>query len=197
MAVPSAVEIVAVVFSLAAVWLTVRKNIWCWPVGLVGVTAYAVFFLDLRLYADLGLQSVFFVQGLYGWWFWIRGGDGPVEPAVTRIGGLPFLGTLAGLLAGAFLLGRLLALHTNAAVPYLDAFLALTSLTANMLLARKVLESWWFWITADVLYIGLFWIKDAHLSAALYAVFLGMAIHGALRWHSEMPALPARLRAAS
>lgn len=49
MALPSWVEIVAVVFSFAAVWLTVRKNVWCWPVGLIAVTAYAWFFFDLRL----------------------------------------------------------------------------------------------------------------------------------------------------
>lgn len=86
----------------------------------------------------------------------------------------------------------MLALRTDAAAPFLDAFLALTSLTANMLLARKILESWWLWISADVLYVGLFWSRDAYLSSVLYAVFLGMAIHGAVRWQRETPALAGR-----
>src|SRR5688572_14838136 len=147
---PTLLEVVAVVFSFAAVWLTIRKHVACWPVGLVGVTAYFLLFHRLRLYADMALQVVFFAQGLYGWWFWRRGGTDRREPPVTVLG-LPRLAVLtAALLVATVGIGTLLA-RTDASAPYLDSFLALTSLTANALLARKVLESWWLWIIAGAI----------------------------------------------
>jgi nicotinamide mononucleotide transporter len=178
---PDTVEIVAVLFSLAAVWLTVREKIICWPVGLIAVVAYGIFFYRLRLYADMTLQAVFFAQGVYGWWYWARGGVEHTEPEITRLGARAFLPLLLGLAVAAWVVGNALA-RTDAAAPHLDAFLALTSLTANLLLARKILESWWLWVFADVLYIGLFLHKGAPLSAGLYAVFLVMATSGAVRW---------------
>src|SRR5688572_19342661 len=186
---PTLLEVVAVGFSFAAVWLTIRKHVACWPVGLVGVSAYFLLFHRLHLYADMTLQVVFFAQGLYGWWFWRRGGTVRREPPVT-VFGLPRLAVLAAAVLLATLgIGTLLA-RTNASAPYLDSFLALTSLTANALLARKILESWWLWIVADVLYIGLFLAKDVPLSAGLYVVFLLMAIQGAVRWQRELTRTP-------
>lgn len=178
---PDAVEMVAVIFSLAAVWLTVREKLLCWPVGLIGVVAYGIFFYRLRLYSDMVLQVVFFAQGVYGWWYWARGGVTHTEPDITRMGLRRFLLVLLGLGAASWIIGNGLA-RTDAAAPHLDAFLALTSLTANLLLARKILESWWLWVLADVLYIGLFLYKSVPLSAGLYAVFLVMATTGAVRW---------------
>ena len=53
-------EIIAVIFSLICVYLTVKKNIWAWGTGLIGVIAYAFVFYDNQLYADFGLQFIFF-----------------------------------------------------------------------------------------------------------------------------------------
>jgi len=181
---PSLLETIAVLFSFAAVWLTVRKKVICWPVGLVGVTAYGLLFHQLRLYADMSLQAAFFVQGVYGWWYWVRGGAEHAQPDVTRLGYTRLAWVVAGLVLGAWLVGDLLS-RTDAAAPHLDAFLALTSLVANGLLARKVLESWWLWVMADVLYIGLFLAKGVPLSGALYALFLLMSLRGAARWYRE------------
>ena len=52
-------ELVAVVLTLLAVYLTVRQIIWCWPLAMVSVTLYAVVFYDARLYADMGLQGLY------------------------------------------------------------------------------------------------------------------------------------------
>lgn len=185
MSAPSGVEVVAVVFSLVAVILTIRKNVWCWPAGLVGVTAYLLIFRDLRLYADMGLQVVFFVQGIYGWYYWLRGGVDHTQAPVRRLGRRALLGTLGVVAVATVLLGAGLARWTDPSLPYLDSLLAVTSLTANMLLARKVLESWFLWIGADVLYVGMFIFKGVYLTAGLYAVFLCLATAGLVRWLRE------------
>ena len=175
-------EAVAVLFSIVAVTLQVRQHPWGWPLTLVGVTLYAWIFWNIRLYADMGLQAVFFAQGVYGWWFWLHGGTRREEAPVRRMGVQGWVGTVAVVAVGTLALGSALARWTDAALPYMDSFLSVTSLTANLLLARKVLENWMLWVFADVLYIGMFIYKGVFLTAGLYVVFLGLATAGLLEW---------------
>jgi len=47
------------------------------------------------------------------------------------------------------------------------------------------------WIAVDILAIGLFYTRDLVPTAALYAVFLGLAIMGYLQWrNAEKDATP-------
>lgn len=179
------VELVAVVASLLAVILTVKKNVWCWPIGLIGVTAYGFLFFDIKLYADMALQFIFFGQGLYGWYFWLRGGAHATPAPVERIGVHGFLKVWGVILILTSIVGFGLHAYTDASLPYLDSLLAVTSLVANMLLARKILENWVLWIIADVLYIGMFAYKGIYLTAGLYAVFLFLATTGLVSWLKE------------
>jgi nicotinamide mononucleotide transporter len=68
------------------------------------------------------------------------------------------------------------------------------------MLSRKLLENWWGWMTADVIYIALYCYKSLFLTSVLYLVFLAMCIAGYDRWKKsvalrgrdtaqEMPAL--------
>ena len=72
----SVIEIVAVCFGVACVWLTIRQNIWCWPTGLVQVVLFIWIFYQAKLYSDVMLHVVYVVLGFYGWWYWLH--------AVTR-----------------------------------------------------------------------------------------------------------------
>jgi nicotinamide mononucleotide transporter len=87
--------------------------------------------------------------------------------------------------AAALIVGTLLDRYTDAAAAYWDASASVLSITANQLLARRVLENWVLWIVADALYVGIFMWKALYLSAGLYALFLGMVIAGLVRWTRE------------
>ena len=73
-------EWIAVVLTLVAVYLTTRQIVWCWPLSMVSVILYALVFHQAKLYALMGLQGVYFVLAIYGWWAWLRGGE-----VLTRI----------------------------------------------------------------------------------------------------------------
>jgi len=180
----SPVEILAVAATLASVWLSVRRNILTWPTGIVGVSAYFVVFLRTRLYADMALQVLFFVQCSYGWWAWRRG-DQRAEPPIRVLASAGRAAVGAGVVIVALVVGTLLDRYTDAAAPYWDASASVLSITANQLLARRVLENWVLWIVADALYVGIFAWKALYLSAGLYALFLGMVIAGLVRWTRE------------
>src|SRR3546814_4616580 len=76
-------ELIASLLGVIAVWLTVRQNPWCWPIGLGMVSLYAWFFLDAKLYSQVLLHSVFAAMQLYGWWAWTRGAAGEHGRPVT------------------------------------------------------------------------------------------------------------------
>ena len=183
----SPIEVLAVLASLCSVWLSVRRHILTWPTGILGVSAYFVVFLRERLYADMGLQVLFFVQCSYGWWAWRRS-EQRAEPPIRLLPARLRVALVAGVVAAAWGAGTLLARYTDAAAPYWDASASVLSITANQLLARRLLENWVLWIVADVLYVGIFTWKGLYLSAGLYAIFLAMVVAGLRRWTREYAA---------
>lgn len=180
----SPIEILAVAATLASVWLSVQRNILTWPTGITGVSAYFVVFLRERLYADMALQVLFFVQCIYGWWAWHRI-EQRAEPPIRTLSARGRALVAVGVAAAAGIAGTLLGRYTDASAPYWDAAASVLSITANQLLARRVLENWVLWIIADALYVGIFAWKGLYLSAALYALFLAMVIAGLRRWSRE------------
>ena len=69
------IELAGFVTGAACVWLLVIRNIWTFPVGMVNYVFFAVLFVQSGLYADAGLQGVYFILASLGWYWWLRGGD--------------------------------------------------------------------------------------------------------------------------
>ena len=46
-------ELVGTIFNLVCVILAARRNIWNWPIGLIGVMLFGVLFYQINLYADV------------------------------------------------------------------------------------------------------------------------------------------------
>ena len=184
-------EVLAVVFGIASVYLSTRENIWSWPTALVNVALYFVVFFEAKLYADMGLQVVYFVLSLYGWYEWLYGGENRTELAVSRVPRrlLPLLVVIA--VAIAALLGTIAHRYTNASWPYLDASLTAVSLVAQWMMTRKLLENWALWIAVDLVYVPLLAYKGLYAFALLYLVFLGLAIAGHVEgrrsWRAPAP----------
>ena len=183
------VELIAVAFSLVCVVLAARRHVGTWPAGIMAVIAYFVVFVDSKLYADAALQIIFLGQGVYGWVLWMRGTETPGTASDMRIAVLswPQRALLATIVVVASLaIGLGLSRYTDASRPLIDSTVSVLSLAANWLLARRILENWALWLTADVLYVALFISKELHASALLYTVFLALAIAGWRSWVRTM-----------
>jgi nicotinamide mononucleotide transporter len=183
-------EHVAVACGLANIYLTIRQNIWCWPVGVVMVSLYIYIFFGAKLYSDTGLQVFFLVMQFYGWYEWTRGGVEHARSlsAVRRLRRRGWILTSAGVLAGTAALGGVMRHFTDAALPYPDAFTTMLSVIAQFQLTRKILENWTLWIVADVVYIGVYSIKSLYWTAGLYVVFLILCVLGYKEWRESMAA---------
>jgi nicotinamide mononucleotide transporter len=182
----NSLELIAVVLTLLAVFLTARQVIWCWPLAMVSVTLYAIVFFQAKLYADMGLQVLYFGLAIYGWWAWLRGGEdhGELQVSLATKRTKAVL-VLIGAVSGA-LLGSTLSRHTDASLPFMDSALTSFSIVGQWMQTRKLLEAWLIWLAVDVFYVGMFIFKGLYPTAALYAVFLILAVMGFLSWRRTM-----------
>lgn len=180
------IEIVATITGLACVLLTIRQNIWCWPVGLVMVSLYIYIFYQARLYSDMGLQVIYVLLQTYGWYQWLHGGLNHGILHVRRLQLSHVIGWVVAGGIGTLMLGYVMATYTDASLPYCDATTTVLSLIAQYLMAKKLLESWLFWIIVDVLAVGIYATKSLYLTSGLYAVFLGLAVAGFFSWRNNI-----------
>ncbi|MBX9929746.1 MAG: nicotinamide riboside transporter PnuC [Gemmatimonadaceae bacterium] len=184
-------ESAAVIAGIISVYLSVREHVWSWPTAIVNVGLYAVVFWRVRLYADAGLQVVYLLISVWGWYNWLFGGAGHSPLHVSRITRAERWVLPPLVIASAALLGFLLVSHTDASLPWLDAILTTTSLAAQYLMTRKRVENWWVWIAVDVVYVPMYVTKGLPSTALLYVVFLALAIQGARQWGASWRAAQA------
>lgn len=180
-----ALEIAGALFGLAYVLLAIRENVWCWPVGIANAALFLVVCAHARLYGAAGLQAVYLLVSIYGWHQWLHGGRGHGRLSVSRIPPAWAAGLLAVGLAVTVGLGLVLDLRTDAALPYPDAATTAFSLVAQWMATRKWLENWLLWIVVDLGYVAICLSQRLYPMAALYAVFLVMAILGYREWRAS------------
>ena len=182
----NALEIVAAVFGIVSVYLSVRQNIWSWPTAIVNVGLYIFVFYRSRLYADTGLQVVYVVLNCYGWYHWLYGGKNRTGLPVTRTSPRVALALVAIVATAAAVIGGVLYRHTDAALPWIDAMTTSTSLAAQWMMTRKLLENWLVWVAVDVVYIGMYIDRSLYVTAVLYFVFLLLSILGYRQWRESL-----------
>lgn len=183
------IEIIITLVLGVNVFMCALNTKWNWPIGLVGVTLYglAAGFL-WGLYADAWLQVFYFATGVFGMWYWWRGGENKEEAKTTDLSFGGWVITLTGIAAGTYLTANVLMEQTDSQVPWMDAFTTITCLFAQLLLMARVRSSWLLWILADVVYIYLFITRGLNLLAIEYAFFTLNAVFGYWMWTKHIKA---------
>jgi len=184
-------ELLGFLTGVVNVWLLVRQDPVNWPVGIANVLLLLVVFWHVGLYADAGLQIVYVALGFYGWWQWLFGGEHRSRLLVSRTTGTEWVALgVVGIVATVGL-WLLLDRATDSTVPLPDALTTVLSLVATYGQSRKKVESWWIWITADLIYIPLYLYKGLWLTSVLYVVFLGLCVAGLRAWRLDLAGRPA------
>ena len=176
------IEWIAAVAGAVSVYLSARQNILSWPTAIVNVSLYTFIFHRSGLFSDMGLQVVYLILSIYGWYQWLHGGAHRSALRVTRATARVWL--ICGTIGIVFWL--LLATWTSrlpgVSLPYLDSALTTLSLIAQWMMTRKLVENWVLWIVADIVYVPMYIFKSLYVTAGLYAVFLVLAVMGWVQW---------------
>ncbi|MDY0103548.1 MAG: nicotinamide riboside transporter PnuC [Lentimicrobium sp.] len=185
-------EGVAAVLGIASVWYARRENILVYPTGIVSVLIYVYICYSNRLYADAGINFFYAIMSVYGWYNWTRnsGDNNTLEISANnrrqQIAGISL--TIVSYWA---IIGLIWMLNFNdkaymsSYVPWVDSFTTSIFLVGMLLMARKKVENWIYWIIADVVSIPLYFYKGLVFTSFQYIIFLILAILGYIEWRNR------------
>ena len=182
----------ALLTSLAYVWLAARDNNWCWLFAAVSTAVWAwQSFFEYNLVSDGLLQVFYFAMAGVGIWRWRekeRGHEkekGHATPLpITSMSFKEHLFTVLGGLVGGLGLGYFFSNTLEAAATYPDAITTVFSIITTFLLIGRRLENWLYWIVIDAVYVWIYAGTGAVLFAAMMIINIGVASYGFFQWRN-------------
>lgn len=173
-------ELAAVAFGVGYILLAIREHRACWIAGGISTAIYAVVFWRAALPMQAALQLVYVALSAWGWFAWGRARE---EGPPRRWPAARHLAAIAGVGIATALSAPLAARFALAAAPVADSLGTWASLFATWLLARRIIDTWAWWIVIDV-GLGALFIRQGLLpTGALYLAFALLAVAGWRSWH--------------
>jgi len=182
----SLIESIAVLFGILSVWFARKENILVFPTGIVSVLLYIFICIDVKLYADMGINAFYFLMSVYGWYNWTHKNGENEEREISRTTKKEKLIIVAALISFFIALFYILSQHTDSNVPIIDSITTSIFLVAMWLMARKKVENWTFWIIGDIISIPLYTYKGLVLTSFQFIIFLILAIMGLIEWRRRI-----------
>jgi nicotinamide mononucleotide transporter len=186
-------EYIAVVFGIASVWFSKKENILVYPVGLINTITYIYLSFKGHLFGEATVNLYYTIVSIYGWIIWAKK-DRDLRPVVhiTFSNRKEWIRQL--LFFSAFFITFLLALNylkqqfAPGVLPLPDAFASATAFTGMWLMAKKKVESWYWWIATNITSIPLFFVKGYVVTSIYYIVLLLLAFSGLMEWRKKAAA---------
>lgn len=168
--------------------LAARENIWCWFFGIISCSLWGYVSFNANLVADAWLQ-VFYViisfWGIYEWKFQKKS----IKKEALKVSKLS-LGTHVKIIAGGILISfplvYILQTYSFAEAIYLDSLTTVFAVIATFMVARKIIENWWYWIVIDVVYIYLYGSRGLWMFVVIMITYIVIAVFGYLNWKKEL-----------
>ena len=178
-------EIVAAILAIAYLILAMLQDIRCWVAWIISSLMYFFVMYSANLYMEALLQIFYIFIGLYGLYQWRFKADKKDALKITTwsvknhlivIGALVFLTSLSG---------YVLMIYTAAASPFVDAFTTWGAIAASYLVAKKILENWFYWFVIDFVSVFLFISRELYPTALLFIVYLVLVVIGYSAWRKS------------
>lgn len=183
----SLLEYIAVFFGIASVWYSRKEHILVYPVGLVNTIIYVYISVKGSLIGEASVNFYYTVMSIYGWIVWAKKTDQKKHLVViTWSNAKQWLNQIIFFLS--FYVAIFLSLtflkqsFAPGAIPWADAFASSTAFTAMWLMARKKVESWYWWIATNLASIPLYFVKHYVFTSIYYIILLIMAFWGLKEW---------------
>lgn len=187
-------EYVAVFSGIISVWYSKKENILVYPTGLVNTIIYVYLSVKYSLFGEASVNMYYTVMSIYGWIIWARKNE--QHEHVLRITTSSAREWMVQLL---FCLGFYIAIYFSLVylkhafdahtIPWADAFASATAYTGMWLMARKKVESWYWWIATNTASIPLYFVKGLAFTSVLYIVLLVLAFMGLKEWMDRAKAV--------
>ena len=178
-------EIVAAALAITYLILAMQQNILCWAAWIISSIMYLFVMFSAGLYMESGLQIFYIVMGIYGWIQWNNRSSNNNLSVSTW----PIINHIYILLILIFLVtfsGLILSNLTEAVSPYIDAFTTWGAIIATYMVAKKILENWYYWFVVDFVSVFLFLSRELYTTALLFSIYIILVIFGFIAWRKSM-----------
>jgi nicotinamide mononucleotide transporter len=176
----SLLEWIAVLSSLFYIVFIARKNSRAWFFALVGSSIYVYLCFISQFYLETILQLFYVSMAIIGWLLWNKKQEIPFK--IIQWKGKQHMVNILISSILTLILGNFFQVYTDQALPYLDAFTTVFSISATFMVAYKVLENWLYWIVIDIASMPLYAYRDLNLTVVLFGIYTIVAIVGFVRW---------------
>ncbi|MDX1352386.1 MAG: nicotinamide riboside transporter PnuC [Thiomicrorhabdus sp.] len=175
-------EWLAASLGILYVVLAAKESIWCWPAAFASTAIYTVLFWEGQLPMQALLNLYYMGMAVYGFLLWNKASTNQQAVQISRRSfKFHFLFISAGLVITA-ITGTYLTSIPEMRLPYLDALVMVFSVMTTVLMARKVIENWLYWIVIDSFAIALYWQTGFYVTIIMFLVYLVLAVYGYLNW---------------
>jgi nicotinamide mononucleotide transporter len=184
-------EYIAVIAGIASVWFSKKENILVYPVGLVNTIVYVYLSFKYHLIGESSVNFYYTVMSIYGWIVWAMK-DQKQKPVlhINYSGRKEWKVQLLFFALLYLIIFLVLTYLQNAfypgVIPWADAFASATAFTGMWLMARKKVESWYWWIATNIASIPLYYVKGLSLTSGYYLVLLILAFMGLKEWKDRV-----------
>lgn len=175
-------ETLAVALGISYLLLAMRENSLCWYCAFFSTAIYVYIFGDVSLYMESALNVYYMGMAVYGWLQWQRGGANHSGVEIVRWTAKHHIICILVILIASVISGYLLSVNTDARLPYLDSFTTWASVLTTVMVARKVLENWLYWIVINSVSIYLYIDRDLDQTAAMFTLYLVLSVLGYVAW---------------
>jgi nicotinamide mononucleotide transporter len=178
----SAWEVFASLLGIGYVVFAAKESQWCWPLAFVSTLIYTILFWQDQLPMQALLNFYYMAMAIYGYQLWKKQGKTEEVIAISK---LTWLQQFAFLITGSlltFLTAKYLISIDASQSPYLDAGVTVFSVLNTVLMARKVLQNWLYWIVIDMAAIQLYYQTGYYATIAMFSVYLVLAFLGYINW---------------
>lgn len=178
-------DVLGASLSLFGAYFYVKQNPIAWPISAMAMPFDIYLYMHKGLMADTLLQIGYFLSTIYGWYQWCYGGELRSALPISSISGRHALMlSLAGTVA--YIIGLKIIYHyTTFNIAVFDMLAAVLSVIGQWLMCRKIFQAWLVFIIVDVVYIGLYLIKDVPFHGVMMMVYLIMALIGLSEWRAS------------
>ena len=179
-------ELIAVFFGLLSVWFSKNNNVLVYPSGIINTSIFVYLLVKWELLGDMIINVYYFLMSIYGWYYWTRKSNNIGYTPITRMHSTDIKIILIIIISSVLFVSYLYSFFEkwSGFVSYVDIITTAIFFAGMWLMARRKIESWFFWILGDIISVPLYFVKGLAFSSFQYLIFTFIAIAGYYKWKS-------------
>jgi len=181
------IEIIGAVLAFLYLILEIKRMWIFWIVGIFSSAFYVYIFFYSGLYAEMILQFYYIIMSIYGlycWKFAPKSNDENIGFHHIEIKTIYILTFIFIVSSGITIFA--LFHFPNSQMPVPDALIALLSIIATWMSAKKIVECWHIWIFVNIFATVLYIHQKLYPTAILFTLYSILSFVGLAEWKKSV-----------